>query len=74
MLMYAVQALVGNYGRTMCTNVPWELHPSITSVIINKIQLSALLDSCSTDSYISDRVAQELKLEIYPSNKIIILA
>ena len=42
---------------TMCANVPWELHLSTTSVIINKIQLSALLDSCSTDSYISDRVA-----------------
>ena len=55
-------------------HVPQELHPSATSVIINKIQLSALLDSCSTDSYISDRVARELKLEIHPSNKSIILA
>ena len=59
---------------SMCTNVPRKLHSSATSVIINKIQLSALLDSCSTDSYISDRVARELKLEIHPSNKSIILA
>ena len=51
---------------TMCTNVPWELHFSEISVIINKIQLSALLDSCSTDSYISDSVVRELKLEIHP--------
>ena len=56
----------------MMINVPWELHSSATSVIINKIQLSAFLDSRSTDSYISDRVAQELKLEIYPYNKNII--
>ena len=33
-----------------------------------------MLYSTSTDSYISDRVAQELKLEIHPSNKSIILA
>ena len=59
---------------TMCANVPRDLHSSATSVINNKIQLSALLDFCSTDSYISDRVAQDLKLEIHPSNKSIILA
>ena len=62
------------YVLTMCANVPWELHSSATTVIINKIQLSALLDSCSTDSYSNDRVARELKLEIHPSNKSIILA
>ena len=28
---------------TMCAYVPWELHPSATSVIINIIKLSALL-------------------------------
>ena len=60
--------------RKMCVNVPRELHPSATSVIISKIQLSVLLDSCSTDSHIGNRVAQELKLEIHPSNKNIILA
>ena len=54
---------------TMCANVPRELHSSATSVIINKIQLSALLDFCCTDSYISDKAAQELTLEIHPSNK-----
>ena len=69
-LCMSVQALVGNYG----TNVPRELRSSTTSVIINKIHLSAVLDSCSTDSYISNRVAQELNLEIHPSNKSIILA
>ena len=65
--------MVDLHVLTMCANVPRELHSSTTSVIINKIQLSALLDSCSTDSYISDRVARELKLEINPSNKSIIL-
>ena len=93
--------MVDHHVLTMCANVPQELHPSVTSVviykafcfdvaqgqmngapsvtsvtsvIIKKIQLSALLDFCSTDSYISDRVARELKMEIHPSNKSIILA
>ena len=62
------------YVLIMSTNVPQELHFSATSVIINKFQLSALFDSCSIDSYISDRIAQELKLEIHLSKNCIILA
>ena len=45
-----------------------------TTVIINKIQLSTLFDSNRTESYISETVASELKLEIHRSNKSIILA
>ena len=45
------------YVPTMCTNVVRELHSSAASVMINKIQLGALLDSCCNDSYINDRVA-----------------
>ena len=58
---------------TMCAYVPREIHPSATSEIILKIQLSVLLHSCITESYISEREARELKLEIHPSNKSIIL-
>ena len=61
-------SIVDPHVLTMYANVPRELLSSAASIIINKIQLSALLDSCSTDSYSNDRVAQELKLEIHPSN------
>ena len=69
-----LETMADSHVLTMCANVPHEVQPSATSVIINKIQLSALLDSCRTDCYISKRVARELKLEIHPSNKRIILA
>ena len=47
----SVQVLVAGpmadpHVLTMCANVARELQPSTTCVIINKIQLSALLDSC----------------------------
>ena len=58
---------------TMFANVAQRLHSFATSVIINKIQLSTLFLSCRTESYISDRVALELKVQIHPSDKSIIL-
>ena len=61
--------MVDPHVLTLYANVPRELRSCTTSLIINKIQQSALLDFCSTDSYISNRVAWELKLEIHPSNK-----
>ena len=50
-------ATMVDHVLTMYTNVLQKLHSSTTSVIINKIQLSALLNFCRTDSYISNRVA-----------------
>ena len=50
------------------------LSQAATSVTIVGQEISAFIDSCSTDSYISEKVAQKLKPKLHPTNKDIIMA
>lgn len=56
------------------TNVPQGLSKAATFATINGRKVSALMDSCSTDSYIDEQVAQELGLEVHKTSKGISLA
>ena len=58
------------------TSFPQSLHRVATSTTINGKTSSALVDSCSDDSYIDEEVAKDLKLKVYryESDKDITLA
>ncbi|XP_071516443.1 uncharacterized protein [Panulirus ornatus] len=55
-------------------NIPQSLSHSTTSVTLNGGKVSVVMGSYSTDSYISERVAQELKLKVRPTSKGITVA
>ncbi|XP_064080951.1 uncharacterized protein LOC135197777 [Macrobrachium nipponense] len=57
--------LAANAGTTF----PQSLYRAATTTTINGRKLTALVDSCSDDSYIDADVAWELKLLIHPTDK-----
>ncbi|XP_064103977.1 uncharacterized protein LOC135213780 [Macrobrachium nipponense] len=59
---------------TTVTNVPHGLSQAATVVTVKGKKLSALIDSYSTESYISEKVVQELELKVHPSSKGISMA
>ncbi|XP_064115027.1 uncharacterized protein LOC135221134 [Macrobrachium nipponense] len=62
--------LAANAGTTF----PQSLYRAATTTTINGRKLTALVDSCSDDSYIDADVAWELKLPIHPTDKDVALA
>lgn len=58
----------------MTTSYPPGLSYASGEVKINGKAASALFDSCSTESFISRKIAEDLKLKIYPVNKDVSLA
>ncbi|XP_064122409.1 uncharacterized protein LOC135226624 [Macrobrachium nipponense] len=62
--------LAANTGTTF----PQSLYRAATTTTINGRKLTALVNSCSDDSYIDADVAWELKLPIHPTNKDVALA
>ncbi|XP_076033649.1 uncharacterized protein LOC143020786 [Oratosquilla oratoria] len=56
------------------TTFPQSLHLAATSTTINGRKLSALVDSCSDDSYIDEEIARDLKLLIHQTGKDVTLA
>ena len=56
------------------TSFPQSLHQAATSVIVSGQKLSALVDSCSDDSYIDEEAAYKLKLKVHQSGKDVTLA
>ena len=56
------------------SNIPQGLDQAATAVTINGKCVNALVDSCSTESYISEKMAKELGLKIHPSSKGITMA
>ena len=59
---------------TSGTNFPQSLYRVATSTTIKGQKLSALVDSCSDDSYIDEGVVKDLKLVVHESGKDITLA
>ena len=56
------------------SNIPQGLDQAATAVTINGKCVNALVDSCSIESYISEKMAKELGLKIHPSSKGITMA
>ncbi|XP_076061516.1 uncharacterized protein LOC143037271 [Oratosquilla oratoria] len=56
------------------TTFPQSLHLAATSTTINGRKLSALVDSCSDDSYIDEEIARDLKFLIHRTGKDVTLA
>lgn len=55
-------------------NVPQGLSQAATSATVNGRKVSAVMDLCSTDSYLSEAVVQELKLKMHPTSKGVAMA
>ncbi|XP_068215913.1 uncharacterized protein [Palaemon carinicauda] len=56
------------------TSFPQSLYRAATSATIKGRKLTALVDSCSDESYIDEYVAWKLKLPIHPTDKDVALA
>ena len=59
---------------TIAAAFPPNLSHAAVRVIVNGHPLNALIDSCSSDSFISERIARNLQLEIHPASKEISMA
>lgn len=70
----SVATVFSSHVLATMTNVPNGPSHAATAVTIRGQKVSALMDSCSTDSYISEKVAQKLHLQVYPSSKGITMA
>lgn len=70
----SLATVAGPHILTTFTNVPWKLYPNVTHVIFNGKKISALLYSCSTDSYLIEGVVRKLNLKVYLSSKGITIA
>ena len=52
------------------SNIPQGLDQAATAVTIYGKCVNALVDSCSTESYISEKMAKELGQKIHPNSKV----
>ncbi|XP_066979054.1 uncharacterized protein [Macrobrachium rosenbergii] len=59
---------------TLAATFPKNLSHAATDITVNGHSLKALIDSCSSDSFISEKVAQKLKLTVVPASKEISMA
>lgn len=59
---------------TTAATFPKNLSHAATLVTVNGHSLKALIDSCSSDSFISEKIAQKLKLAVIPVSKKISMA
>ena len=61
-------------SRGNCCCLPNSLSHAAVPVVLNGVKLAALIDSCSSDSFISGQVAHRLNLLISPSKRNISMA
>ncbi|XP_076052612.1 uncharacterized protein LOC143032026 [Oratosquilla oratoria] len=59
---------------TLAATFPKNLSHAATDITVNGHSLKALIDSCSSDSFISEKVAQKLKLTVVLASKEISMA
>lgn len=59
---------------TLAATFPKNLSHAATDVTINGHSFKALIDSCSSDSFITEKVARKLKLTVVPANKEVSMA
>ncbi|XP_068204742.1 uncharacterized protein [Palaemon carinicauda] len=59
---------------TITATYPNNLSHAATNITVNSLSLKALVDSCSSDSFIREEVAQRLKLTVVPASSAISMA
>ena len=75
----SVENVATTYSSSLCAlgisaTFPSSLSHAAVPTVINGVALTALIDSCSSESFINEQVANRLKLTLSPSTRNISMA